>query len=493
MEFKEGIIRRNFIMVGITSYGAYIPWLRINRKTISSAMGWFNPPALPGEKAVANYDEDSITMAVAAGMDCLNGLEREKIGGLHFATTTSPYKERQGAGIIATALDFHPNIRAADFTDSLKAGTTAFLSACDAVKSGTIKKIMLCASDCRMAKASSTQEQFFGDGAAALLIGDSNVIATLEGSYSISHDFMGHWREESEKFVQAWEDRWIRDEGYLKILPEAIFSLLNKYRLNIKDFAKIIYPCPYAREHADIGKMVGAEPSQLQDTMLASVGDTGTAHPLMMLVAALEEAKPGDKILVASFGNGSDVLFLQVTEEIRKLGERRGIKKHLAHRKELDNYEKYLAFSDMVPIEKGLRAKDVSYAQVSTTWRERKSIFALKGCKCKRCGTPQFPYQRICVKAGCGAIDEMEDYRFSDKGAILFTYTGDNLAFSISPPAIYGIVNFEGGGRYWFDLTDCELDSLKVGMPVEMSFRKRYNDEVLGIGTYFWKAVPKMT
>ena len=103
---------------------------------------------------------------------------------------------------------------------------------------------------------------------------------------------------------------------------------------------------------------------------------------------------------------------------------------------------------------------------------------------------PQYPSQRVCVKPGCGAIDEMEDYRFSDKKGYLFTYTGDNLAFSVSPPAIYGMINFEGGGRYWFDLTDCDLDSLKVGMPVEMSFRRKYLDEARGIYGYFWKGVP---
>src|SRR5512136_994097 len=93
-------------MVGITSYGAYIPLYRIQRMTIYQALGWLNPASLlPGEKAVANYDEDSITMAVAACMDCLNDLDRNQVDGLFFASTTTPYKERQNAGIIATALD----------------------------------------------------------------------------------------------------------------------------------------------------------------------------------------------------------------------------------------------------------------------------------------------------------------------------------------------------------------------------------------------------
>ena len=84
----------------------------------------------------------------------------------------------------------------------------------------------------------------------------------------------------------------------------------------------------------------------------------------------------------------------------------------------------------------------------------------------------------------------MEDYRFSDKKGVLFTYTGDNLAASINPPATYGFVDFEGGGRSWFDITDCDLDSLEVGMPLEMTFRRRYLDEARGQHGYFWKAMP---
>lgn len=476
-------------MVGITSYGAYIPWYRISRKTISSAMGWFNPAALPGEKAVANYDEDSISMAVAAGMDCLNGFDREKIEGLYSATVSSPYKERGNAGIIATALDLGPHIRTADLTDTTKAATTALLSGWDTIKAGAAKTIMVCASDCRLGKAGSSEEQTYGDGAAALLLGDSKVTASLEGSYSVSYDFMGRWKSESDRFSHSGEDRWIRDQSYTKFIAEAISGLVKKYELNIKDFSKVIYPCLYLREHAAIGRSLGFEPKQVQPEMLTTVGDTGTAHPLMMLVSALEEAKPGDKILVASYGNGSDAFFLQVTEEIERAKDRRGIKKHLAMKKELTSYEKFSSFRNITPLEKGFRG-EVGFTQVSLMWRERKIILALCGSRCKRCGTPQYPYQRVCVNPNCKAIDEMEEYRFSDKGGRLFSYTADNLAFGISPPVIYGMVDFEGGGRFVFDLTDCEPDSLKVDMPVEMTFRRKYADEIRGIQGYSWKAMP---
>jgi 3-hydroxy-3-methylglutaryl CoA synthase len=429
-------------------------------------------------------------MAVAAGIDCLTGVKREAVDGLYLATTSQPYMVRQNAALIATALDLQPDIRTADFIGSTKSGTTALLSALDTVKGDASSSILVCASDDRLCKPGSPQESIYGDGAASLLVGSDDVIATLEGSYSVSYDFPDRWRASGEKFEHAWEDRFIRDAGYSRLIPELISGLLGKYNLNIKDFAKVIYPGLYAREHGAIAKQLGAVPGQLQDTLLTTVGDTGAASPLMMLVAALEDAKPGDRILVASFGNGGDAMFLQVTERIKNVAGKRAVKKHLASKKDLVSYEKYLAFRNLAPVDLGMRGEMGIRTPMSLLFRERKVILSLCGSKCKKCGTPQYPYQRVCVNPDCGAIDQMEDYRFSDKRGLIFTYTGDNLAASIDPPLIYGLVDFDGGGRYWFDFTDCDLNSIKVGMPVEMTFRRRYVDEPSGVHGYSWKAMP---
>ncbi len=476
-------------MVGIVSYGAYVPRYRLSRKTISTAMGWFSGTGVPGEKAVANYDEDSVTMAVAAGFDSLTGVGRETLEALYFATTTAPYKERQDAGIVAAALDLNGDVRTADFTDSAKAGTAALIAGCDAVKGASAKAVLVCASDCRVAKPGSFEEGNYGDGAAAFVIGDGRVVAALGGSYSVTRDFTDRWRAEDDRFVHTSEDRWIRDEGYTKFIGQAISGLLKKYGLSPKDFAKVIYPCLYVREHAAIGKSLGFKPEQIQPELLTTVGDSGAAHPLMMLVAALQDAKPGDKIIVASYGNGSDAVFFEVTKDIVDAGERRGMKKHLALKKDLASYERYLALRDILPTEKGIRG-ETGPTLVTLLWRDRKEIMALYGSKCKRCGTPQFPVQRICVNPECGAVDEMEAYRFADKMGRLFSYTSDSLAFSVSPPEMYGVIDWDGGGRYLLDITDSEAESLKIDMPVEMTFRRRYVDEGHGIIGYFWKARP---
>jgi hydroxymethylglutaryl-CoA synthase len=476
-------------MVGIVAYGAYIPRYRLSRKTIFQAIGWLGPAALPGEKAVANYDEDSLTMGVAAGTDCLEGIEPEKIDGMYFATTTSPYRERESATIIATALDLRPNIRTADFADSLKAGTAALLSACNSIKAGDTGTMLLCTADCRLGKPGGPQEMLFGDGAAALLLGSNGVIASLEGSYSVSYDFPDYQRGEYDRFVRMTEDRFIREEGYAKFIPEAISGLLRKYELETKDFAKVAYPCLNLRVHGAIAKSLGFQPGQIQEPLLSVVGEAGTASPLILLIAMLEEANPGDNILLVSYGNGAEALFFKVTEEIEKVRDRRQLKKYLDSKKELTSYEKYLVFRGLIPTEAGFGG-EVAPTQLPLTWRERKAILTLYGSKCKRCGTPQYPPQTICVNPACGATDEMEDYRFSDKRGTLFSFTEDHASFSPNPPLIFGVIEFEGGGRFLFDVTDCEPNSVSMGIPVKMSLRRKYSDEFRGIYGYFWKAMP---
>src|SRR5512147_796558 len=158
-------------MVGITSYGAYIPMWRLPFAAIAGG-GRKAQGGGGGERSIAYFDEDSVTMAVAAATDCLRGIDRASIGGLLFASTSYPYKEKQGASVIAKALDLGRNIITADFGGSLRAGTTALRAALDAVKAGTAKNVLVVVSDCRMAAPRSALERSVGDGAAALLIGD---------------------------------------------------------------------------------------------------------------------------------------------------------------------------------------------------------------------------------------------------------------------------------------------------------------------------------
>jgi len=203
-------------MVGIVSYGAYIPIHRLSREKLDQVWGG---GAGKGEKAITNWDEDSITMAVEAGTDCLKGIERGSVNALYFATTTPPYKEKQSASIIAAALDLNEDIIAADFANSLRSGTIAIRAALDAVKAGSAKKVLVIASDCRIPPPNSAFEPLFGDGAAAFLIGEDGVAAEIEGSYYLTSEFIDVWRLEYDIVPRTWEDRFTLEQGYQPHLP----------------------------------------------------------------------------------------------------------------------------------------------------------------------------------------------------------------------------------------------------------------------------------
>jgi len=442
--------------------------------------GW----RMPIEKAVANYDEDSVTMAVAAGIDCLSGIDRRAVDGLFFCSTTSPYKEKQAATIVATAIDLRRDLFTADITNCLRSGTTALRMAVDAIRGGSAKQVMVTAADCRMGTPMSDFDRSFGDGAAALLLGDQGVVASVEGSYSVSNEMLDVWRTDGDNFVRSWEDRFIYEEGYASVLPEAVSGLMRKYNLTPKDFAKAVFYAPDARRHREMGARLGFDPAQVQDPLFGRLGNTGTAFAPMLLVAALEEAKPGERILLASYGDGADALVLEVTDHIEKIRDRRGIKGHLASKRILRNYFTYLEWRGLGVGGEAMRG--MPRPSASCIWRERDEIIRLYGSRCKSCGTIQYPPQRICTS--CHAKDNYEDVRLSDKRAKLFTYSLDYATFVPDRPLVNAIIDFDGGGRGNFMITDREIDSIQVGMVLEMTFRRPYTGR--GIHNYYWKCMP---
>jgi hydroxymethylglutaryl-CoA synthase len=210
-----------------------------------------------------------------------------------------------------------------------------------------------------------------------------------------------------------------------------------------------------------------------------------------MLAKALEDAAPGDKLVVVSYGNGCDALYFEVTEEILNYKDRLRVSDSIKHRAELDSYFKYLTWRDVLPVEVGLRGEEDKITRWSLVWRNRRAIHSLEGSRCRECGTQQYPPQRICVNPDCGAIDSMGSVVLSGKGGKVFSFTSDLLAATVNPPAIYGNIEFVGGGRCMMDFTDCTLDDLKVDQSVRFSFRIKYYDAKRDTTFYFWKAVPK--
>jgi len=469
-------------MLGIVSYGAYIPIYRLSREAIGAM--WSKAVA-KGEKAVANADEDSITMAVEAVLDCLRDLDRRTVDGLYFATDSPPYVEKQSASIVRAAADLRPDILTFDIAHSLRGAGSALRAALDSVKAGSAARVMMVAAERRIPAPNSDFELQFGDGSAAFLIGDTDVAASLEGSYHLSSEFIDVWRKPQDSYMQSWEDRFVRDEGYTKMVPEAARALLSKLNLTPKDITKAAFYGPDARSHTSIGTAMGLDPkTQIQPPLLDSVGNTGTALAPMILVSALEEAKPGDRILFATYGDGADAFLFKVTDQIEKVRDRRGIKRHLASKMMLPNYGKYMEMRELIEGEAGRRPARRSSLPV--IWRERQHLFPLYGQQCRSCGNIQYPKQRICIY--CQAKDNFELIRLSDRTGKVFTFSMDQRAMEIVLPKVFSVVNLDGGGRFYSVMTDRDTSKIAVGMSVEMTFRIQL--EGSGLYNYFWRVRP---
>ena len=464
--------------------GIYIPIYRLKREEIARMWG---AHAIGGEKAVAGYDEDPVTMAVAAARECLknNTLSPEC---LFFASTTAPYQEKQSAAIIANSVGLDKKLITADFANSLKSGTTAIKSALDAVNAGSAERVLVVAADCRLGLPKGRFEQLFGDAAAAFTIGNEGVIAQIESFSSLYSEFTGLWRTGSDRFVKSGEARFIDTEGYLPLMQEIISGLMETHNIKPGDFSKIILPAFDARQHALLANKLGFESSQIQEPMFAKIGHTGTVATLIMLIAALEQAHPGNRILLTNYGDGADAMIIRATEAITKVQTRKRLADRLEKSRSID-YGAYLSWRDLIQLEKP-SLPPRGEPSLSARWRERHVIATLSGVKCRQCGLPQIHTigQNIRICVGCQSKDDFEPYSFSDKKAALFTYAVDHLQPTKNPPGLNGTVDFEGGGRLICELTDCDPDQVEIGMPLEMTFRKMFQSK--GIINYFWKAKP---
>ncbi len=464
-------------MAGIVSYGTYVPTYRLPRDLIAQEWG---TPSLGGERAIANYDEDSLTLAVNASVDALGAQDPQRLAGVFFASTTSPYREKQAAVTVATVLDAKAEIRTMDFTDTLRAGTSALLTALDLVQDG--QRLLVCAGDSRMGEPDTQQEQNYGDAGGALVIGTDGVLAEVVGTYTMGQEFLGTWRTEEQDYLRSFPGGFENKFGYNRFVAAAVTGVLDRCGLSARDITSAAIAGPSQRAmQAALRSLELDVKSQVQDTFWNTLGDSGTAQPLVLLAAVLERSKPGDLILVAGYGDGGDAAVFRVTEAMADYQLVRSVYSQIERKRTMASYGKYARF-------RKLMKKDYSTPDESTPvvlLRDKNEILPLHGGKCPICGTIQFPIHRICVE--CGYRDGLEEVKLARTGK-LFTFTHDYLTETPDPPTTHAVVDLDGGGRVFVQLTDCESDRVAIGMPVELTFRKYH--EGSGIKNYFWKARP---
>ncbi len=469
------------LMAGIVSYGSYIPYRRLKRAAIAQVLG--GTPG-KGEKAVASFDEDSVSMAVEAVRDALKTRPKGTVQALLFASTTPPYAEKLNAAIVGAATRLPTEIRAADLTGSTRAGMTAILQAADAVAGGASQAIVAIA-DSRLAAPEGKVEQQSGDGAVAFVLGSENVIAEIVASASFTREYLDTWRAPGERFGHSWEERFALTQTLSPLLSQAIKEVLTRAKVAPGDLAKVIVDASNPRAADEIIRGLKLDPSKLTDTFALTVGQTGAAHQALMLTSVLPSAKPGDLILVASVADGADAILFRVTpanasfKPVHSTGR-------LVESKGDVTYGTYLKWREILPTEPP-RRPDPDRPAGPPMLRSEKWKFGFIGSRCTACGTPQLPPQLVCVK--CQTYNKMEPYEFADRTAKIATYAIDRLAFSLNPPTVNVVIDFEGGGRFLCEMTDCEPDKVAIGDEVEMTFRRLFTAD--GVHNYFWKARPR--
>ena len=478
---------------GIHAFGGYVPRLRLDRGAIAKANAWFNPALMAlgrGERAIAGWDEDAITMAVEAGRDCLARRGRDGISQVFLASTTLPFQDRQNAGVVAEALRLDGETGTLDIAGSQRAGTSALMAACR-ISAGGGGSVLVTSAEKRRTRAASLLELTTGDAAAAFVVGEGEGIARLLGQATYSTDFVDHFRGQDEPFDHVWEERWIRDEGFMKIIPEAAERALSASGLAAADVDHFCFPSPMRRAGPSVAAKLGLAERSVRDNLQGTCGEAGAAHPLVMLAHVLETAAPGERILVIGFGQGCDALVFEATDALTASRPERGISGWLERRRADGDYLRYLGINNLVDLEHGLRSETDRQTGLTTLYRHRKMVHGLIGGKCSTCGTLQFPKSNVCVNPNCHAADTQVDHPFSDMRATMRSYTADRLTYSMAPPAFYGMVQFEEGGRAMIDFTDIDSDArLEVGTAMRMVFRVKEYDTRRGFRRYFWKAAP---
>ena len=467
---------------GLLATTRYVPRLRLERSEMLAQHRWMAPGLkglARGRRAIANWDEDAVTMAVEAART-LQRSGAPPIAELTLASTTLPFAERLNAGIVAAAIALPDSAALRDVGSSARAALAELAAALRRPARGAV---LVVAAERRVAKPASAQEMIQGDGAAAALVGRGAVIATLVAHHGRHADLVDHFRGSGDGRDYGWEERWVRDEGYMKVAVGTLQACLANAGVAAGEIAHFAMPAPLPRVNEAVAKKLGIPMGALVATEHETTGDLGSAQPLALLDLALRAAAPGALILVAAFGSGCDALLLKRSPApcpgpVPDAG------------KAETSYLKYLSFSGQIDLEWGMRAEMDNKTALTAAWRDHTRAARFEGGRCSGCNTLQFPKSGVCVNPVCRAQGTQVAVSLADAPAKVMSHTTDFLAYTPHPPFQFGHVDFEGGARVLMEFADTDPGELSVGLPLRMVYRIKDLDRQRGFRRYFWKATP---
>ena len=463
-------------MRGIISFGGYVPYRRLDRSAIAAVMGRGGGR---GTRSVASYDEDTTTMGVEAARLALrsSGVEPRA---LWFATADPAYLEKTNATAIHAALRLDSSTGALDFGGAVRSGVGALRTA---LESGG--PTLVVAADIRGGLPTGADEANGGDGAAAFLVGgegDGPVVAELLGTASATEEFVDRWRQPGSPSTGQWEERF-GETRYGPLAAQAWKEALGSAGIGAEDVDVAVLTGAHGRAVKRVSGQLGV--ARVADDLAGAVGNTGTAHPGLLLANELEQAEPGQTIAVVVLADGVEVLILRTTEALAAYALALPVADQVANGAEV-SYATFLQWREMIQVQPPNRPEPTRPSS-SAAARAQDWKYGFVGSRGTESGTLHLPPARVSIRPE-DELDEMAPAPMADVGATVVTFTIDRLVYSVSPPVVFAVVDFDGGGRLPVELTDVDPDSVRIGQRVEMTFRRLYEAE--GIINYFWKARP---
>lgn len=299
--------------VGIVGWGSYIPRYRIKIDEIARTWGkrgeWIRDELLIEEKAVNGIDEDVATMAVEA---VKNALKRAKIspselGAVFVGTESKPYAVKPTSTLVAEAIGATPYVLAADLEFACKAGTEALQCCFGLVGSGMVKYGLAVGADTAQGAPADALEYSAASGGTAFIVGSKGdeVVASLEGSTSYVTDTPDFWRR-SGKVYPSHTEGFTGDPAYFRHQRESVHALLKELGLKPSDFDHVVFHQPNGKFPLRIAKQLGFTKEQLMTGYLVPwIGNTYAGSAITGFSAVLDSAKPGQRLLLVSFGSGA--------------------------------------------------------------------------------------------------------------------------------------------------------------------------------------------
>jgi 3-hydroxy-3-methylglutaryl CoA synthase/uncharacterized OB-fold protein len=470
-------------MAGIVAYGTYVPYARLQRSAITAALGVGGGR---GTRAVASYDEDATSMGVEAARRALRAApDGVRARGVVFATTAPPYLDKTNATAIHAALRLDAEAPAYDMVGSVRSGIGALRAAVDAASGGRATLAVL--SDVRTGLPGGADESGGGDAAAAFLLSRDGVplLDTL-GNAASTAEFLDRWRQPGDTSSRVWEERF-GEQAYVPLAEAAFTDACKQAGLTAADVDVLLVAGLHSRAAKAVARAVGARPEALADDLTASIGNPGTAQPGLLLADAMDRAEPGQVIALVTLADGAEVALFRATEALVASRSRRAptVAAQVAAGDDSLSYASFLTWRGQLHREPP-RRPDPERPAAPPAARRTEWKYGFVGSRCESCATRHLPPQRVCVR--CGAQDRMAPEPLADVPATIATSTVDRLAFSLNPPVVAAVLDFDGGGRFQCELTDVDPAAVRIGDRVEMTFRRLFTAD--GVHNYFWKARP---